>query len=203
MKPGTPPLKSTRLLDQMRERIRYRHYSLSTEKVYVYWVRFFIRWHGRAGQLQHPRNIGAPGIEAFLTMLATERKVSASTHNQALSAILFVYREVLEIDLPWLNDINRPTQKRRVPSVLTEDEISGVLANMEGQTALLARLLYGTGRRLMEGMRLRIKDVDFSSHVIIVREAKNNRDRMQCSLTRYHFSSWCRPSQLGLQPFLM
>ena len=98
MKPGTPPLKSTRLLDQVRERIRYLHYSLSTEKVYLYWVRFFIRWHGLEGQMQHPRNIGAPGVEAFLTMLATERKVSASTHNQALSALLFLYREVLEID---------------------------------------------------------------------------------------------------------
>ena len=105
MKPGTPPLKSTRLLDQMRERIRYMHYSLSTEKIYLYRVRFFIRWHGRDGQMQHPRNIGAPGLEAFLTMLATERKVSASTHNQALSAVFFLYREVLEINLPWLNDI--------------------------------------------------------------------------------------------------
>ena len=80
-------------MDQMRERIRYSHYSLSTEKVYLYWVRVFIHWHGRGGQMQHPRNIGAPGVEAFLTMLATERKVSASTHNQALSAILFLYRE--------------------------------------------------------------------------------------------------------------
>ena len=95
MKPGTPPLKSTRLLDQMRERIRYMHYSLSTENVYLYWVRFFIRWHGREGQMQHPRDIGALGVKAFLTMLATERKVSASTHNQALSAVLFLYREPL------------------------------------------------------------------------------------------------------------
>ena len=115
MKPGTPPLKSTRLPDQMRERIRYMHYSLSTEKVYLYWARFFIRWHGRGGQMQHPRDIGAPGVGAFLTMLATERKVSASTHNQALRAVLFLYREVLEINLPWLNDINRPSQKRRIP----------------------------------------------------------------------------------------
>ena len=128
--------------------------------------------------MQHPRNIGSPGVEAFLTMLATERKVSASTHNQALSAVLFLYREVLEIDLPWLNDINRPTQKRRIPSVLTKDEIARVLANMEGQTGLLARLLYGTGMRLMEGMRLRIKDVDFDRHVIIVREAKGGKDRV-------------------------
>ncbi len=178
MKPGTPPLKSTRLMDQMRERIRYLHYSLNTEKVYQYWVRFFIRWHGRNGQMQHPRNIGAPGVEAFLTMLATERKVSASTHNQALSAILFLYREVLDIELPWLNDINRPTNKRRIPSVLTKEEVAGVLAHMDGTTALLARLLYGTGMRLMETMRLRIKDVDFDRHVIIVREAKGGKDRV-------------------------
>ena len=111
-------------------------------------------------------------------MLATERKVSASTHNQALSALLFLYREVLQVDLPWLTDINRLTQVRRIPSVLTKDEVAGVLAAMEGVTALLARLLYGTGMRLMEGMRLRIKDVDFDRHVVIVREAKGNKDRV-------------------------
>lgn len=111
-------------------------------------------------------------------MLATERHVSASTHNQALSALLFLYREVLDVDLPWLTNINRPTQTKRIPSVLTKDEVAPVLAAMEGQTALLARLLYGTGVRLMEGMRLRIKDVDFDRHVIIVREAKGNEDRV-------------------------
>ena len=102
-------------------------------------------------------------------MLATERKVSASTHNQALSALLFLYREVLEEDLPWLTDINRPTQVRRIPSVLTKDEVTDLLAAMDGVTALLAHLLYGTDMRLMEGMRLRVKDVDFDRHVIIVR----------------------------------
>ena len=178
MKPGTPPLQSTRLLDQARERIRYLHYSLSTEQTYLYWVRFFIRWSGRGGTMRHPRDIGAPGVEAFLSMLATERKVSASTHNQALSAVLFLYREVLAIDLPWLNDIHRPAHKRRIPSVLTRDEVAGLLAHMNGQPALLARLLYGTGMRLMEGMRLRIKDVDFDRHVIIVREAKGGKDRV-------------------------
>ena len=178
MKPGTPPLQSTRVLDQLRERIRYMHYSLSTEQVYVYWVRFFIRWSARSGQMRHPRDLGAPDVEAFLSMLATERKVSASTHNQALSAVLFLYREVLGIALPWLDNINRPTQKRRIPSVLTKDEVAGLLAHMDGQTALLARLLYGTGMRLMEGMRLRIKDVDFDRHVIIVREAKGGKDRV-------------------------
>lgn len=174
MKPGNPPLQSIRLLDQVRERIRYLHYSLSTEKLYVYWVRFFIRWHG----LKHPRDMGAKEVEDFLTMLATERKVSASTHNQALSALLFLYREVLGVNLPWLDNINRPTRTRRIPSVLTKDEVAGLLAVLEGETALLARLLYGTGMRLMEGMRLRIKDVDFDRHVIIVREAKGNKDRV-------------------------
>ena len=134
-------MQSLRLLDQVRERIRYLHYSLSTEKTYLYWVRFFVRWHGRNGTMTHPRDMGAKHVEAFLTMLATERKVSASTHNQALSALLFLYRQVLE-------------------------------------EALLARLLYGTGMRLMEGMRLRVKDVDFDRHVIIVREAKGNKDRV-------------------------
>ena len=178
MKPRNPPLQSLRLLDQVRERIRYLHYSLSTEKTYLYWVRFYVRWHGRNGTMTHPRDMGAKQVEAFLTMLATERKVSASTHNQALSALLFLYREVLEEDLPWLTDINRPNQVRRIPSVLTKDEVAGLLAMMGGVTALLARLLYGTGMRLMEGMRLRVKDVDFDRHVIIVREAKGNKDRV-------------------------
>ncbi len=139
MKPGNAPLKSIRLLDQVRERIRYLHYSLSTEKVYLYWVKFFVRWQGQqTGGMRHPREMGAREVEEFLTMLATERKVSASTHNQALSAVLFLYREVLAIDLPWLNDIGRPHQKRRIPSVLTQDEMAGLLAQMDGETALLA-----------------------------------------------------------------
>jgi integron integrase len=178
MKPGNPPLQSIRLLDQLRERIRYMHYSLATEKVYLYWVRFFIRWSARDGGMRHPREMGAADVEAFLTMLATQRMVSASTHNQALSAVLFLYREVLGVALPWLDNVNRPTQKRRIPSVLTKDEVAGLLAQMEGPAALIARLLYGTGMRLMEGMRLRIKDVDFDRHVIIVREAKGGKDRV-------------------------
>jgi len=111
-------------------------------------------------------------------MLAHERKASAFSHNQALSTLLFLYREVLSIDLPWLNNIGRPQQTKRIPSVLTKDEVAGLLAQMDGVTALLARLLYGTGMRLMEGMRLRIKDVDFERHVIIVREAKGSKDRV-------------------------
>ncbi|MEN9436891.1 MAG: hypothetical protein RIR09_1546 [Pseudomonadota bacterium] len=178
MKYRSPPLQSTRLLDQVRERVRYLHYSLSTEKTYLYWVRFFVRWSGRGGTMRHPRDMGAPEVEAFLSMLATERRVSASTHNQALSALLFLYREVLAIDLPWLEGVNRPAQKRRIPSVLTKEEVAALLAYMDGTTALIARLLYGTGMRLMEGMRLRIKDVDFDRLVIIVREAKGGKDRV-------------------------
>jgi site-specific recombinase XerD len=117
-------------------------------------------------------------VEAFLSMLANERKVSASTHNQALSALLFLYREVLGIDLPWLNNIGRPQQTKRIPSVMTKDEVAGLLAQMDGVTALQARLLYSTGMQLMEGMRLHMKDVGFQRHVIIVREAEEAKDRL-------------------------
>ena len=179
MKPGAPSLQSSRLLDQVRERIRYAHYSLKIDKAYHYWIRFFILWSAtQPGGMRHPREMRVADVETFLSMLANERKVSASTHNQALSALLFLYREVLGIDLPWLNNIGRPQQTKRIPAVLTKDEVAGLLAHMEGVTALLARLLYGTGMRLMEGMRLRIKDVDFERHVIIVREAKGTKDRV-------------------------
>ena len=178
MKPGMPVMRSARLLDQVRERIRYLHYSLSTEKAYLYWVRFFVRWSGRSEGMRHPRDMGVREVEAFLTMLATERRVSASTHNQALSALLFLYREVLAIDLPWLDDINRPAQKRRIPSVLTKEEVAALFQFLEPDMRVLAQLLYGTGMRLMEGLRLRVKDVDFDRHVLIVREAKGNKDRV-------------------------
>ena len=124
MKPGAPLLQSTRLLDQVRERVRYLHYSLKTEKAYLYWIRFFIRWSAaQSGAMRHPRDMGVTAVEAFLSMLANERKVSASTHNQALSAVLFLYREVLSIDLAWLNNMGRPQQTKRTPSVLTKDGI--------------------------------------------------------------------------------
>ena len=169
-----PAFQSTRLLDQVRERARYLHYSLRTEKAYLYWVRFFIRWHG----MKHPRDMGAPEVQAFLTMLATQRGVSSSTHNQALSGVLFLYREVLGIDLPWMTDLKRPSYTRRIPTVLTPEEVARLLASMELGTRVVARLLYGTGMRLMEAMRLRVKDVDFDRQVIVVREAKGNKDRV-------------------------
>ena len=169
-----PPLQSPRLLDQVRERARYLHYSLRTEKAYLYWIRFFIRWSG----LKHPRDMGSAEVQAFLTMLANERQVSSSTHSQALSAILFLYREVLGIDLPWITDLERPRYTRRIPTVLWPDEVSGLFHAMSGELRVVARLLYGTGMRLMEALRLRVKDVDFDQRVIIVREAKGNKDRV-------------------------
>ncbi len=170
--------QSKRLLEQVREVLRYRHYSLKTEQAYLYWVRFFVRWQGRDGQMRHPRDMGAAEVTQFLTMLANERRVSVSTHNQALSALLFLYRDVLGLDLPWLAEVQRPTRPRRIPSVLTKPEVAALLGAMDGEMALLAKLLYGTGMRLMEGLRLRVKDVDFDRQVLIVREAKGGKDRV-------------------------
>ena len=170
--------QSKRLLDQVREVLRYKHYSLKTEQAYLYWVRFFVRWHGRGGQMKHPSYMGGAEVTQFLTMLANERRVSVSTHNQALSALLFLYREVLAIDLPWLTEVQRPIRPRRIPSVLTKAEVASLLGAMDGDMALLAKLLYGTGMRLMEGIRLRVKDVDFDRQVLIVREAKGGKDRV-------------------------
>ncbi len=136
-----------RLLDQLRECIRYKHYSLRTEQAYVYWTRFFIRWSG----MRHPREQGAKEVTGFLAMLANERKVSVSTHNQALSALLFLYREALGVSLPWLDEIQRPTRPPRIPSVLTVPEVSALLVRMDAMPVplpLMARLLYGTGMRL-------------------------------------------------------
>jgi integron integrase len=177
MQPGTGstlPPAAPRLMEQVRERIRYLHYSLRTEKAYLYWIRMFVRWSG----LRHPRAMGEREVQAFLTMLANERHVSSSTHNQALSALLFLYREVLGIELPWMTELQRPAYARRIPTVLTKDEVRALLQEMQDPIALVARLLYGTGMRLMEAMRLRVKDVDFDRSVIVVREAKGNKDRV-------------------------
>jgi integron integrase len=154
--------------------VRYLHDSLRTEEAYVYWVRFFVRWHA----MKHPRDMGAAEVQAFLTMLATQRAVSSSTHNQALSAVLFLYREVLAVDLPWMSDLQRPAHTRRIPTVLSPEEVARLLACMDGVIRVVARLLYGTGMRLMEVLRLRVKDVDFDRQVIVVREAKGNKDRV-------------------------
>lgn len=132
---------SPRLLDQLRTAIRYKHYSYATEKAYVYWARFYIRFNN----LQHPANMGATHVEAFLKFLSTRRNVSSSTHNQALSALLFLYREVLKQDLPWLNEVSRPAKPKRLPVVLTRQEVNNLFTNLEGTHLLLAKLLYGKG----------------------------------------------------------
>ena len=170
--------QSKRLLEQLCEVLRYKHYSLKTEQAYMYWVKFFVRWSCAGGQMRHPRDMGPVEVTQFLTMLANERRVSVSTHNQALSALLFLYREVLGIQLPWLDEVQRPNRPRRIPSVLTKIEVAGLLGQLEGEVGLLARLLYGTGMRLMEGLRLRVKDVDFDRQVLVVREAKGGKDRI-------------------------
>ena len=141
IKVAASAFQSTRLLDQLRERIRYLHYSLQTEKAYLYWSRFFIRWHARQGGMRHPRDMGKAEVEAFLTMLANERQVSPATHRQALNALLFLYKQVLGQGLPWLQAIGRPPERKRVPVVLTTAEVQSLLALIGGVEGVLARLL--------------------------------------------------------------
>ena len=162
------------LLERLRERIRYRHYSLRTEHSYEQWVRRYIRFHGR----RHPRELGAEHMTAFLSSLATERHVAASTQNQALAALLFLYREVLGVELPWMQGIARAKRPRHLPVVLTRREAHALLAQMQGTHALMARLMYGTGMRLMECLRLRVKDLDLARHQVIVRQGKGDKDRV-------------------------
>lgn len=173
-RPMLPPLQSVKLLDQVRERIRYLHYSLRTEEAYVHWSRAFIRFHG----IRHPAELGGPEVEAFLSWLSNDRGVAVSTHRQALSALLFLYGKVLQLDLPWMTNIGRPQVKRRLPVVLSQAEVMAVLAHLEGTHRLLAQLLYGTGMRITEGLQLRVKDLDFERGAVIVREGKGGKDRV-------------------------
>jgi integron integrase len=168
-----PPLRAARLLDQLRERIRYLHYSIRTEQVCVHWARAFIRYHGT----RHPRELGGEHVEAFLSWLSAERGVAVSTHRQALSALLFLYQKVLGVDLPWMQSIGRPQRKPRLPVVLSAADVARVLALMSGEHALLARLLYGTGLRITEALQLRVKDVDFGRRTLVVRAGKGGKDR--------------------------
>lgn len=163
-----------RLLEQMRAAIRTKHYSLATEKNYLQWAKRFILFHGK----RHPADMGAPEVETFLSALATERNVSASTQNQAMHAILFLYRDVLHVDLPWLDGITRAKAPKRLPSVLTQQEIAALLAHVSGTNGLIIKLLYGTGMRIKECLRLRIKDVDLARRIITIREGKGNKDRV-------------------------
>lgn len=163
-----------RLLDRMRETIRVRHYSIRTEDTYVDWARRFILFHDK----RHPLDMGAPEVAAFLTHLAVQRSVAPSTQNQAKSALLFLYREVLEVQLPWLDEIVAAKEKRRLPVVLTPNEVRALLQELSGTMGLVASLLYGTGMRLLEGLRLRVKDVEFERRELIVRHGKGGKDRV-------------------------
>jgi integron integrase len=170
MDPQNPP----RLLDRARDKIRAKRYSLRTEQAYLDWIKRFIWFHGK----RHPAEMGAPEVEAFLTYLAVDRRVAAATQNQAKSALLFLYREVLGFELPWLSEVVQAKTPQRLPVVLTTREVARVLAELRGTHALIGRLLYGTGMRIMEGVRLRVKDVEFARHEIIVRNGKGAKDRM-------------------------
>jgi len=167
---GRPP----RLLDQARDKLRTLHYSYRTEQQYLQWVRRFILFQDK----RHPRTMGAPEVEAFLTHLAVTRKVSASTQNQALAALLFLYQKVLEIELPWLQDMVRAKPSRHLPVVLTQKEVRAVLAKLKDEYWLIGSILYGGGLRLQEALQLRVKDVDFELRQLVVRAGKGGKDRV-------------------------
>jgi len=163
------------VLDQLRERIRYLHYSERTEEAYVHWVRTFIRFHG----LKHPAALGAAEVERFLSWVAVERGVASSTHRQALAALLFFYGKVLVVSLPWMQEIGRPRVQRRLPVVLSTDEVAQVLRHLVlPEHRVLGALLYGTGMRIAEALQLRIKDVEFDRRAIVVRQGKGGKDRV-------------------------
>ena len=163
-----------KLLDQVRHVLRFRHYSYQTEKTYVHWIKRFIVFHHK----RHPREMGKAEVEQFLTALAVERHVSAATQNQALHALLFLYRDVLAQELGWLNDIVPAKRPQRLPTVLTQQEARSLLSAVHGTPWLIANLLYGAGLRLTEGLRLRVKDIDFTTNQIVVREGKGDKDRI-------------------------
>lgn len=168
-------IKPPKLLDRVRNRIRAKHYSLRTEQTYLHWIKRFIVFNGK----RHPKNMGAAEVEAFLSDLAVRLNVSASTQNLALSAILFLYREVLGIDLPWLSGVTRAKKPQRLPTVLSRNEVQRLLQALpDDLPGLIARLLYGSGMRLMEGVRLRVKDVDLDGRQIVVRDGKGAKDRV-------------------------
>ena len=169
-----PPSPPPRLLDRVRQALQTRHYSRRTEKAYVGWIRRYILFHGK----RHATEMGAPEVTQFLTSLAVDRRVAVSTQNQALGALLFLYRAVLDQDLPWLDDLVRARRPHHLPVVMTRDEVRAVLQHLDGIPRLLALLFYGAGLRLLEGARLRVQDVDFRANLIVVRDGKGAKDRV-------------------------
>ncbi len=170
----TKPTEPPRLLDQVRGKIRLKHYSIRTEQAYADWIKRYILHFDK----RHPKEMGAAEVEVFLTHLAVAGKVSASTQNQAKSALLFLYREVLEQELPWLDNVEQAKTPKRLPVVLTQAEVQAMLSRLQGAPWLMASLLYGAGLRLMECVRLRVKDVEFSRKEILVRDGKGFKDRV-------------------------
>jgi integron integrase len=168
------PGKPKKLLEQVRDLLRLKHYSLRTERCYCDWIERFIRFHGK----RHPRDLGEKEVSAFLTHLARDGQVAASTQNQALSALLFLYKGVLKQEIGWLEGVERAKRPVRQPLVLTRDEIHKVFAHLHGTPRVMAGLLYGSGLRLMECVRLRVKDVDFGYARITVRDGKGAKDRI-------------------------
>lgn len=164
-----------RLLDRVRHRLRVKHYSIRTETAYTGWIRRFILFNGK----RHPETLGKVEIEAFLSDLAVERNVSAATQNQALSALLFLYSEVLEMELPWLKDVVRAKKPARLPTVLTQDETQRLFTQItDPEMSLIVGLLYGGGLRLLEALRLRVKDIDLTRRELLVRDGKGGKDRV-------------------------
>jgi integron integrase len=168
------PPSSKKLLDLVRETLRSRHYALRTEETYIDWIVRYVRFH----QLRHPRDLDASAVGAFLTHLAVEGQVAAATQNQARSALLFLYRDVLGIDLDIPNTVVAAKTPQRLPTVLTREEVHAVIRELEGTHRLMAQLLYGSGLRLMECVRLRVKDLDFAQRQLIVRAGKGDKDRI-------------------------
>jgi integron integrase len=174
---NTTSVQPKKILDQVRDKIRFKHYSLSTENTYIAWIKQFTLYHHK----RHPVEMGALEVEAFLTYLATQRHVASATQNQALSAILFLYREVLAVNLPWLDNFERSKKPRRLPVVLTITEVHALLqatSTAPEPIGLVIKLLYGTGMRLMEAVRLRVQDVELERREIIVRDGKGGKDRV-------------------------
>lgn len=166
-------MEKPRLLDQVRSVIRIRHYSRRTEEAYTYWIRQFILFHNK----RHPLEMGKSEVERYLTWLAEQRNVAASTQNQALNAILFLYRDVLQIEIGWLEGVTRAKKPKRLPMVLTRAEVRAILASMRGTPALVTGLLYGAGLRLLDGLRLRVQDIDFAAGELLIRDGKGGKDR--------------------------
>jgi len=160
-------------MDSVRAAIRVRHYSFRTEKAYVDWIRRFILFNRK----RHPRDMGGPEVAAFLNHLASDRRVSSATQAQALAALLFLYKRVINVDLPWIGDVVRAHRPKRLPTVLTREESQRVIAHLQGVHWLIAGLLYGSGLRLLEALRLRVKDVDLYHRRILVRDGKGAKDR--------------------------